>query len=65
MFVRVCRDIVEFLLNNSASLLVHDVVSRRTPLHAAAQNGHRDTVQVMLRNITNSTHIDCVDLHGR
>ncbi len=60
-----CRDIVEFLLNNSASLLVHDVVTKRTPIHAAASNGHKETVQVMLRNITNSTHIDCVDMYGR
>ena len=59
------RDIVEFLLNNSASLLVHDMVTKRTPLHAAARSGHRDTVQVMLRNIINSTHIDCVDSLGR
>ena len=36
-----------------------------TPLHAASGNGHKDTVQVMLRNITNSTHIDCVDMYGR
>ena len=63
--VLLCRDIVEFLLNNSASLLVHDVVTKRTPLHAASGNGHKDTVQVMLRNITNSTHIDCVDMYGR
>lgn len=56
---------MEFLLNNSASLLVHDMVTKRTPIHAAARNGHKDTVQVMLRNITNSTHIDCVDSFGR
>ena len=33
------RDIVEYLLNNSASLLVHDVVTKRTPLHAAGEGG--------------------------
>ena len=44
--VLLCRDIVELLLNNSASLLVHDVVTKRTPLHAASGNGHKDTVQV-------------------
>ncbi len=59
------REIVELLLNNSASLLVHDLVSKRTPLHAAAGNGHNDTVQVILKNITNSTHIDCVDFYER
>ena len=36
-----------------------------TPLHAASGNGHKDAVQVMLRNITNFTHIDCVDMYGR
>ena len=36
-----------------------------TPLHAASGNGHKDTVQVMLRNITNSTHIDCMGGEGR
>ena len=39
--VLLCRDIVEFSLNNSASLLVHDVVTKRTPLHAASGNGHK------------------------
>ena len=29
------RDIVEYLLTSGASLLSHDSVTRRTPLHAA------------------------------
>ncbi len=59
------RDIVEYLLSNGASLLVHDVVSKRTPLHAAAFNGHTDTVQAMLKHLTSTAHIDCVDMMGR
>ncbi len=59
------RDIVEYLLSNGASLLVHDIVTKRTPLHAAAFNGHTDTVQAMLKNMTSTTHIDCVDMLGR
>ena len=31
----------------------------------AASNGHVDSVQVMLRYITNSSHVDCVDVYGR
>ena len=30
-----------------------------------ASNGHVDSVQVMLRYITNSSHVDCVDVYGR
>ena len=34
----ILRDVVEFLLNNGASLLVHDSVTKRTPLHASGRH---------------------------
>ena len=59
------RDIVAYLLNSGASLLVHDVVTKRTPLHGAAFNGHTDTVAAILKRISSTAHIDCVDSFGR
>ena len=59
------RDIVEYLMSSGASLMVHDLQTKRTPLHAAAYNGHVETVRVLLRHLTNTAHVDCVDVYGR
>jgi ankyrin repeat protein len=59
------RDIVDFLLNNGASLMVHDLVTKRTPLHAAAGNGYVDCVQIMLRYLNVPSNIDVIDNQGR
>ena len=40
------RDIVDYLLANGASLIVHDLVTKRTPLHAAGN--YNDIVCVLL-----------------
>ena len=29
------RDIVDYLLSSGASVVVHDIITKRTPLHAA------------------------------
>ena len=59
------RDIVEYLMSSGATLMVHDLHTKRTPLHAAAYNGHTDTVRMLLKHLTNTSHIDCVDVYGR
>ena len=41
------------------------MVTKRTPIHAAAGQGHVECVTIMLKNITNTSHIDCVDVYGR
>ena len=65
IFVTVYRDIVEYLMSSGATLMVHDLQTKRTPLHAAAYNGHVETMRVLLRSLTNTTHVDCVDVYGR
>ena len=53
------------MLSSGASVVVHDIIAKRTPLHAAAGNGHADCIMIMLRYLTKSSHIDVVDSYGR
>ena len=36
------REIVDYLLANGASLIVHDLVTKRTPLHAAGMRNNNN-----------------------
>ena len=52
-------------MSSGATLMVHDLQTKRTPLHAAAYNGHVVTIRVLLRNLTNTTHVDCMCMEGK
>lgn len=56
---------VQLLLRCGAHVAIHDNVTQRTPVHAAAANGHVECLRMLLDNSETSEVVDALDAHHR
>lgn len=56
---------MECLLEHNAKVLVYDKITKRTPLHAAAYNGHTDCLRLLLQYSNSESVLDCPDVDLR
>ena len=60
-----CADCVESLLLQGGKVITHDDATRRTPLHAAALNGHTKCLHFLLETAEDGNVVDCTDARDR
>ncbi|XP_031667742.1 serine/threonine-protein phosphatase 6 regulatory ankyrin repeat subunit A-like isoform X4 [Oncorhynchus kisutch] len=52
---------VDVLINQEASILVKDFTLKRTPIHAAATNGHSECLRLLIGNADIQSTVDIQD----
>ena len=52
-------------MNAGANIWVNDMCSGRTPVHAAAYNGHETCLRTLLDNTDDDNIVNAIDNHDR